>query len=86
MTIYIDLDEGSLTPVFAPVEAVQMSDSIFKITSIKNADKESTQYKNGDYVLCLKVVSNEDKSIFDLAYRKLSKEAAEYLTDKKVNV
>lgn len=85
MTIYIDLDEGSLTPVFSTVEAVQLSDSIFKITSIKNADKESTQFKNGDYVLCLKVVSEKD-TIFDLAYRKLSKKAAEYLTDKKVNL
>ena len=79
-TIYVELDEGSATPVFAPVKAKHYGQEFFEILKQEREDYDSLRFKEGEFVFCLKVEFDDGDELVDVAYCTITKEAVLYIT------
>ncbi len=74
--IFIEIEEGSGEPVFAPIKARHLVNNYYEIISLGNDISDSAIFQLGDYVYCLDVKFSNQKGL--VAYKKVSKEMVEY--------
>ncbi len=74
--IFIEIEEGSGEPVFAPAKARHLIKNYYEITSLRNDILDSATFNIGDYVYCLNANFSNNKRL--VAYKKVSKEMIEY--------
>jgi len=76
-TIYIEIDEGSGTPIFAPMRARHIFENYYEISAFRKDFMDSAIFKEGTYVYCLMAKLNNEE--YPVAYKEVSKSMVEYL-------
>lgn len=79
--IYVELEEGSGTPVFAPVSAKYLGDKFYEILPLKDSINDTAKFKSGAYVFCL--ISELRQGKYPVAYKEVSKKMVNYILDIK---
>ncbi len=74
--IFIEIEEGSGEPVFAPAKARYLIKNYYEIISLGDDILNSAIFNIGDYVYCLNANFFDSKKL--VAYKKVSKEMVEY--------
>ncbi len=74
--IFIEIEEGSGEPVFAPTKARHLIKNYYEITSLSDDILNSAIFNIGDYVYCLSANFSSGTKL--IAYKKVSKEMVKY--------
>lgn len=83
--IYVELEEGSATPVFAPVPAIHLGKNFYKIIEHQRKDYDSLRFNTGTFVVCLLSQLWMDKDLVRVAYCEISEEAVKYILSESNN-
>lgn len=79
-TIYIELlDEG--VRVFVPVPSLHLGGGYYKVLEHNRIDYGVLRFEAETYVLCLPTKFSGNENLVPLAYCKVSKEEAEYVSN-----
>lgn len=75
--IYVELEEGSATPVFAAVAAIHLGQKFYRILEHNRRDYDALRFNVGTYVFCL--TAEIKGNLMPVAYSEISQEAVEYI-------
>jgi hypothetical protein len=77
--IYVELEEGSSTPVFAPVSAIHLGKNFYKIIEHQRKDYDALRFSTGTYVVCLLSQLSVSKNLIPVAYCEIEEAAVKYI-------
>ncbi len=77
--IYVEIEEGSGVPVFAPVPAIHLGQKFYKIIEHHRNDYDTLRFNTGTFVCCLMSKLSISEDLVLVAYSEISEDAVTYI-------
>jgi hypothetical protein len=75
--VYVELTDEGIRPVFAPIPAIYLGRSYYKILNYDRDDYDSSRFLPGTFVYCLMTKFEGTENLVPVAYCEISKEAVD---------